>query len=67
MVNNQNEFNNKYNNKKEEEIKFKDDEFEENQLIVEDYPNLKKLFLQDVDSISEITLKNLTQLQECTI
>ena len=66
MVNNQNEFNNTY-PKKTEEIEINYEEFEEKQLIIEDYSELEKLELREIDSIGEITLKNLTKLQKCTI
>ncbi|CAG8543714.1 6949_t:CDS:2 [Cetraspora pellucida] len=66
MVNNQIEFNEKY-SKKIKEIEIECEDFEEQLLVIENYPNLEKLYLQDVDNIEKITLKNLTQLQECTI
>jgi hypothetical protein len=65
MANNQAEFNKEY-SKETEEIKIKDEDFE-GQLVIENYSELKRLYLQEVDSISKITLRNLTQLQECTI
>ena len=65
MVNNQTEFNNKF-PKEVEEIKIEDEDFE-GQLAVTDYPNLKKLRLQEFDSIDKIVLSNLPQLRECTI
>ena len=67
MVNNQKEFNEKYNNKEIEEIKIEDEYDFEGQLVIEGYPNLERLRLRDIDSIEKITLKNLPQLQECTI
>jgi len=66
MVNNQNEFNNTY-SKEIKEIEIEDEYDFEGQLSVTDYSNLEKLYLHDVDSIEKITLKNLPQLQECTI
>jgi len=66
MVNNQTEFNNKFNNKEVKEIKIEDEDFG-GQLVIEDYPDLEKLRLKEVDNIDKIILKNLTQLQECTI
>jgi len=66
MVNNQNEFNKEYNNKETTEIKIKNEDFE-GQLIVENYPSLEILYLRGIDSIDKIILKNLTQLQKCTI
>ena len=68
MVNNQIEFNNKYFDKEIiKEIKIEDEYDFEGQLFVADYLNLEKLYLHDVDRIEKITLKNLPQLQECTI
>jgi hypothetical protein len=65
MVNNQDEFNNKF-PKEIKEIKLKNKEFI-GQLVIENYPNLKKLHLRNVKSIDKVNLRNLTQLQECTI
>jgi len=69
MVNNQIEFNNTYFNNKEiiKEIKIETEDFEEEQLVIEGYPNLEKLYLYDIQEINKITLKDLPQLQECTI
>ena len=66
MAKNQNEFNNTY-SKEIKEIKIEDEYDFEGQLSVADYLNLKKLYLHDVDRIEKLTLKNLPQLQECTI
>lgn len=66
MVNNQGEFNKNY-LKDKEEIEITDEDFEEKELIIEDYLNLKNLYLRDIEDIKKITLKNLEQLQECTI
>jgi Leucine-rich repeat (LRR) protein len=65
MVNNQNEFNNKY-SKEVKEIRIKNKDFQR-QLIVEDYLNLEKLYLRDIENIEKIILKNLPQLKLCTI
>jgi len=65
MVNNQIEFDNKF-SKEEKEIKLKREDFQ-GKLVIEDYLNLEKLYLRDIKSIDKITLKNLPQLQECTI
>lgn len=68
MVNNQNEFNNKHKNNKEEvrKIKLINKDFS-GQLVIEDFPKLENLNLRDNGNISKIILKNLPQLQECTI
>jgi len=66
MVNNQNEFNEKF-PKEEKKIELKYKKFKEQQLIIEDYQELENLCLQNVKSIDKIILKNLTKLQECTI
>jgi len=68
MVNNQKEFNNAYKNKgKIKEIKIEDEYDFEGQLSVVDYLSLEKLYLHDIDRIDKVILKNLPQLQECTI
>jgi len=67
MVNNQNEFNEKYNNKEIKEIEIKRNRNFQGELVIEDYLELKSLNLRDVKSIEKITLKNLPQLQECAI
>ena len=68
MVNNQTEFNKKYFDKEvTKEIKIETEDFEEQQLDIENYLNLGKLYLYDIQDIEKIKLKNLTQLQECTI
>lgn len=66
MVNNQTEFNEKY-SKEIKEIKEENEDFEEQHLIIENYPNLEKVYLYDVQDIEKVILKNLPQLQECTI
>lgn len=66
MVSNQKEFNKEY-SKEIKEIEIDYEDFEEKHLVVEDYPNLEKIYLQNVESIEKIILKNLTQLQEFTI
>jgi len=63
--NNQESFDKKY-PKKRKEIEFEDKKFE-GQLVVEDYPELEGLYLQNIKSIDKVILRNLTQLQECTI
>jgi DNA repair exonuclease SbcCD ATPase subunit len=65
MVKNQIEFNEKF-SKETEEIRIKNKDFE-GQLVVEDYPNLKKLYLRDIETMDTIILKNLPQLKGCTI
>jgi len=65
MVSKQKEFNKEY-FKEIKEIEIEYEDFE-GQLVIEDYPNLEKLYLQNIDKIGKVTLKNLTQLQECTI
>jgi len=68
MVKTQIEFNKKYSKKEEvKEIEIRTEDFEEQQLDIEDYPNLEKLYLHDVQEIEKITLRSLTKLQECTI
>jgi hypothetical protein len=59
-------FNDKYPNKKEREIKLKYEDFQ-GQLIVKDYLQLEKLHLRNVENIDKIILKDLPQLQNCTI
>lgn len=49
------------------EIELEDKKEFEGQLVVEDYSELENLYLQNVKSINKIVLKNLPQLQECTI
>ena len=65
MVNNQNEFNEKYSHE-EQEIKIRYKKFQ-GQLVIGNYPKLERLQLLKVNSIDKITLRNLVQLQECTI
>src|SRR5437764_11829513 len=67
MVSNQTEFNEKYNNKEITEIQLKNKDFEEEQLIIADYPNLETLYLRGIDSLDKLTLRNLVKLQKCTI
>jgi len=66
MVNTQIKFNENY-PKEVKQIEIKTEDFEEQQLNIEDYPDLEKLYLHDVQEIEKITLINLTRLQECTI
>jgi len=41
-------------------------EFQE-QLSIENYPQLEKLHLRSVESVDKVIIKNLPQLEECTI
>ena len=66
VISNQNEFNKEY-PKEIKEIKMEDEEFEGQQLIIEDYPELKELYLNDNEDIEKIVLKNLERLKECKI
>lgn len=52
--------------KTKKKIKVTDEDFQ-GQLIIEDYPELEEIYLHDVESIDKIVLKNLPQLQKCTI
>ena len=68
MVNDQSEFNNKYNNKESKEpIKIIFKKFSDQQLVIENYFQLEKIQLLKVNRINKISLKNLTHLRECTI
>jgi len=66
MVSNQNEFNNTY-PKEITEIKLKNENFDEERLVIEDYPNLETLYLRGIDSLDKLVLRDLPQLQKCTI
>lgn len=66
MVNIQELFNEKK-EKNKEQIKIRDENGVEGDLVIEDYPELKELYLRKVKSINRIVLKNLPQLQSCTI
>jgi predicted nucleic acid-binding Zn-ribbon protein len=66
MVSNQTEFSNTY-SKEITEIRFKNKDFIEKQLVIEDYPNLETLYLRGIDSLDKLILRNLKQLQKCTI
>jgi len=67
MVNNQNDFNNKYSKETEiTEIKIEDADFQ-GQLDIKGYPDLENLRLQEVDYIEKITLQNLINLQTVII
>ncbi|WNE39999.1 MAG: Chromosome partition protein Smc [Mycoplasmataceae bacterium] len=66
MVSNQIEFDNKY-SKTIKVIRIRDENNFQGQLIVESYSNLEKLYLRDVKNVDKIVLKDLIQLQECTI
>ncbi|CAG8438034.1 5992_t:CDS:10 [Scutellospora calospora] len=50
--------------KAEKKIKLTGEDFKERQIVIEDYPELEKLYLRDIKSIDKVTLKNLPQLQE---
>ena len=67
MISNQNEFNKKYSDKEVKKIKITDEDFEESQLLITNYLDLKELCLKDIDSIDKVVLENLGQLQGCTI
>ena len=68
MVKNQIEFNEKHpKEKKEKTIRIRDEKNFKGQLVVENYPNLKKLYLRGVKCVDKLILKDLTQLQECFI
>jgi len=68
MVNNQTEFNKKYpKDKKEKQIRIREENNFQGQLVIEDYQDLEKLYLRGVKSVDKVTLRNLTRLQECTI
>jgi Leucine-rich repeat (LRR) protein len=66
MVSSQTEFNNKY-SKEAKDIKLKNKDFKEKQLIVENYSSLERLYLRGIDSIDKVILSNLKQLEKCTI
>ena len=66
MVSNQIEFNEK-NPKELKKIEIRRNRNFQGSLVVEDYPELENLNLRDIRSIEKLTLKNLSQLQECTI
>jgi hypothetical protein len=65
----QEKFNKKYPKTTKGEIKVEYREYEDSQkqLIIKNYPELERLYFHDVQSIGKIILKNLPQLQECTI
>src|SRR5207237_3365367 len=65
MINNQKRFDKKF-SKEKKIIDFKYKEFQ-GQLNIKDYSKLKEIYLLRVKSIDKITLRNLSQLQECTI
>lgn len=68
MVKSQIEFNEKHPKEKAEKvIRIREEKKFKGQLVVEDYPNLEKLYLREVKSVDKIILRNLTSLQECTI
>jgi len=67
MVNNQEQFNEKYPNKETKEIEITRNRNFQGELIVEDYSELKTLNLREVKNIDKVILKNLVKLQECTI
>lgn len=55
------------NAKQEKEIEIERNRNFKGQIVIEDYSELEKLYLRDVKKVDKITLKNLPQLQECTI
>jgi hypothetical protein len=65
-ISNQNEFNNEY-PKEVKVIKMEDEEFAEQQLIIENYPELEELYLNDNENIEKIVLRNLKKLEKCKI
>jgi len=65
MVNNQIEFNNEY-SKEVKEIEIKNEDFQ-GSLVVGNYLKLEDLYLYNISSVNKLTLKNLPQLQNCTI
>lgn len=65
-INNQEEFNTKY-GKEIKEIEIKRNRNFKGELVIENYSELWKLSLREVKNIDKVTLKNLPQLQECTI
>ena len=65
MVNNQESFDKKY-PKKRKEIEFEDKKFL-GQLVIEDYAELELLYLQNIKNIDKVILRNLTELQNCTV
>jgi hypothetical protein len=67
MVNNQNEFNEKYSNKEIKEIEITRNRNFQGELVVENYSELEKLNLREVKNIDKVILKNLTNLKDCTI
>jgi hypothetical protein len=68
MVKNQNEFNEKHSRENEEkQIKIREENNFKGQLVIENYPDLEKLYLRRVKNIDKLILKNLKNLGECTI
>src|SRR4051812_20086722 len=68
MVKNQIEFNENHpKEKKEKQIKIREENNFQGSLVIEDYSELEKLYLRGIKNIEEVVLKNLTQLQEITI
>ncbi|MEG7979019.1 MAG: hypothetical protein NY202_03860 [Mollicutes bacterium UO1] len=63
-INNKDEFKNA---KQAEEIIIERNRNFKGQLVIKDYSELEKLHLRDVKKVDKIILKNLVQLQECTI
>ncbi|CAG8685255.1 8185_t:CDS:2, partial [Ambispora leptoticha] len=52
---------------KEKIIRVRDENNFKGQLVIEEYSKLEKLYLRSIKSVDKIILKNLIQLQECTI
>jgi len=53
--------------KKEKQIKIREENNFKGQLVIEGYPELERLYLRRVKSIDKMVLKNLENLGECTI
>jgi hypothetical protein len=67
MVNNQNDFNEKYNCKEVKEIEIRRNRNFQGELIIENYSELENLNLKDVKNVDKIILKDLPRLRECAI
>jgi hypothetical protein len=67
MVNNQKQFNEKYNDKEVKELEITRNRNFQGELIIENYSELEKLNLREVKSIEKIILKDLPNLKDCAI
>lgn len=68
MVKNQTEFSEKHpKDKKEKVIKIREESNFQGELVIEDYPDLDKLYLRNVKKVDKLILKNLKNLTEFTI